>query len=64
MEDHLLFNRIDVSAQLYKFQLDVQSRLREDAVFTIKEHMQQILALSTVLLLKPCQKFVHQKNKL
>jgi len=53
MEDRLLFNSIDVSAQFYKFQLDAQSRPREDAAFTIEEHMQHILALSSVLLLKP-----------
>lgn len=55
MEDRLLFNNIDVSAQFYKFRLDVQSRLREDATFTIEEHMQHILALSSVLLLKPAR---------
>ncbi|ORE00821.1 hypothetical protein BCV72DRAFT_96253 [Rhizopus microsporus var. microsporus] len=55
IEDRLLFNSIDVSAQFYKFQLDVQSRLREDAAFTIEEHMQHILALSSVLLLKPAR---------
>ncbi|KAK4518417.1 uncharacterized protein ATC70_008634 [Mucor velutinosus] len=55
MEDRLLFNSIDVSAQFYKFQLDAQSRLREDAAFTIEEHMQHILALSSVLLLKPAR---------
>ncbi|KAI8643478.1 hypothetical protein BD408DRAFT_414996 [Parasitella parasitica] len=58
MEDRLLFNSIDVSAQFYyyKFQLDAQSRLREDAAFTIEENMQHILlALSSVLLLKPAR---------
>ncbi|KAL7329557.1 hypothetical protein PS15p_204635 [Mucor circinelloides] len=54
-EDRLLFNSIDLSPQPYKFQLDAQSRLREDAAFTIEEHKQHISALSSVLLLKPAR---------
>ncbi|KAI9487034.1 MAG: hypothetical protein EXX96DRAFT_614831 [Benjaminiella poitrasii] len=45
MEDRLLFNNIDVSA----------CQLREGAAFTIEEHMQHILALSSVLLLEPAR---------
>ncbi|KAI8969073.1 hypothetical protein BDF20DRAFT_805077, partial [Mycotypha africana] len=55
MESRLHFNNIDVSNQFYKFQLDVQSRLREDGTFTIEEHMQHLLALSSILLLKPAR---------
>ncbi|RCH77832.1 hypothetical protein CU098_004391, partial [Rhizopus stolonifer] len=55
MEDRLLFNSIDMSAQFYEFQLDVQNRLREDAASIIEEYMQHMLAFSSVLLLKPAR---------
>lgn len=42
IEYRLFFNRIDVSAQFYQFQLDVQNRLRGYAVFAIEERMQHL----------------------
>jgi hypothetical protein len=53
MDDHLLFNGIDVSARFCDFQLDVNNRLQQNIVLTIEEHVQHLLALSSVLLLKP-----------
>ncbi|KAG0162296.1 hypothetical protein DFQ30_002389, partial [Apophysomyces sp. BC1015] len=53
MDDRLLFNGIDISARFYDFQLDVNNLLQQDTATTIEEHVQHLLALSSVLLLKP-----------
>ncbi|ORX62108.1 hypothetical protein DM01DRAFT_1279465 [Hesseltinella vesiculosa] len=49
----MVFNGIDISARFYDFQLDVQNQLQQGALLTIEEHVQHLLALSSVLLLKP-----------
>ncbi|ORE12778.1 hypothetical protein BCV71DRAFT_144879, partial [Rhizopus microsporus] len=55
IKDRLLFNSIEVSARFYGFQLDVPNRLQEGIAITVEEHMQHILALSSVPLLKPAR---------
>ncbi|KAI7873803.1 hypothetical protein K492DRAFT_117310, partial [Lichtheimia hyalospora FSU 10163] len=53
MDDRLVFNGNDLSAQFYDFQLDIKNRLQGDITITIEEHVQHLLALSSILLLKP-----------
>lgn len=52
MDDRLFFDRSDMSARFYDFQVDMVNGLEEGAVTTIEEHVQHILALSSVMLLK------------
>lgn len=54
-DDCLIFNDIDISAQFHSFKQDVNSRIQQDIAFTAEEHVQHLLALSSILLLKPAR---------
>ncbi|RCH83557.1 hypothetical protein CU097_002167, partial [Rhizopus azygosporus] len=64
IKDRLLFNSIEVSARFYGFQLDVPNRLQEGIAITVEEHMQHILALSSVPLLKPARTHEDLNNRI
>lgn len=54
-DDRLIFNEIDISARFHSFKQDVNSRIQQDIAITIEEHVQHLLALSSILLLKPAR---------
>lgn len=51
--DRLIFENIDVSSRFHDFQLQVKRRLNENNHLTLEENVQHLLALSSILLLKP-----------
>ncbi|KAI7877302.1 uncharacterized protein EV154DRAFT_429430, partial [Mucor mucedo] len=44
-----------ISARFHSFRQDVNSRIQQDIAFTVEEHVQHLLALSSILLLKPAR---------
>ncbi|CEI97536.1 hypothetical protein RMCBS344292_11667 [Rhizopus microsporus] len=51
--ERLIFENIDVSCRFHDFQLQVKRRLNENKHLTLEENVQHLLALSSILLLKP-----------
>lgn len=51
--ERLIFENIDVSGRFHDFQLQVKRRLIENKHLTLEENVQHLLALSSILLLKP-----------
>lgn len=51
--ERLIFENIDVSGRFRNFQLQVKRRLNENKHLTLEENVQHLLALSSILLLKP-----------
>lgn len=51
--DRFIFENIDVSSRFHDFQLQVKRRLDENKHLTLEENVQHLLALSSILLLKP-----------
>ncbi|CEP14353.1 hypothetical protein [Parasitella parasitica] len=51
--ERLIFENIDVTSRFRDFQLQVKRRLNENKHLTLEENVQHILALSSILLLKP-----------
>jgi hypothetical protein len=51
--ERLIFENIDVSCRFHDFQLQVKRRLNENKHLTLVENVQHLLALSSILLLKP-----------
>ncbi|KAI9008938.1 hypothetical protein CLU79DRAFT_498955 [Phycomyces nitens] len=51
--ERLIFENIDVSGRIHNFQLEIKRRLNENKHLTLEENVQHILALSSILLLKP-----------
>lgn len=54
-DDRLIFNFIDFSAQFHSFNQDVNNRIKQGVAITAEEHAQHLLALSSILLLKPAR---------
>lgn len=55
MEDRILFKDVDISAQFERFMQDINSNIQQCNAFTIEENVQHLLALSSILLLKPAR---------
>ncbi|KAG2206527.1 hypothetical protein INT47_008544 [Mucor saturninus] len=51
--ERLVFENIDVSCRFRNFQLQVKRRLNQNKHLTLEENVQHLLALSSILLLKP-----------
>ncbi|RCH77880.1 hypothetical protein CU098_003402, partial [Rhizopus stolonifer] len=51
--ERLIFENIDVSCRFHDFQLQVKRRLNENKHLMLEENVQHLLALSSILLLKP-----------
>lgn len=54
-DDHTIFNDIDISAQFNSFKQDANNRIQQGTAITMEENMQDLLALSSILLLKPAR---------
>ncbi|CEG64714.1 hypothetical protein RMATCC62417_01640 [Rhizopus microsporus] len=54
-DDRLIFNDIDISARFHSFKQDVNSSIQQGIAITVEEHVQHLLALSSILLLKPAR---------
>ncbi|EPB86826.1 hypothetical protein HMPREF1544_06351 [Mucor circinelloides 1006PhL] len=54
----LIFMEADVSARFYEFQLPIKRKTDSKVHLTLEENVQHILALSSILLLKPARTHV------
>lgn len=54
-DDRLVFLQTDVSLRFYDFQLSIKRRIDSKQQLTLEENVQHILALSSILLLKPAR---------
>lgn len=54
-DDRLIFDFIDISAQFYSFKQDVINHIQQGIAITVEEQVQHLLALSSILLLKPAR---------
>ncbi|KAI9282317.1 hypothetical protein BY458DRAFT_486626 [Sporodiniella umbellata] len=53
--DHLVFQNIDITKGFHEFRHYVKTIIDEPRLLTYESHVQHVLALSSVLLLKPCR---------
>ncbi|KAI8646620.1 hypothetical protein BD408DRAFT_439996 [Parasitella parasitica] len=51
----MIFNDIDISARFYSFKQDENNHIQQGNIITVEEHVQHLLALSSILLLKPAR---------
>lgn len=51
----MIFNNFDISARFYSFKQDVSNHIQQGIATTVEEHVQHLLALSSILLLKPAR---------
>lgn len=51
--DRLIFMGIDISERFHNFQLAVKAKIIQGSMLTLEEHVQHIMALSGIFLLKP-----------
>lgn len=54
-DDRLIFNLIDISARFHSFKKEVNNSIQQGITITVEEHLQHLLALSSILLLKPAR---------
>ena len=54
-DDRMIFNDIGISARFYSFKQDVNNHIQQGIAITVEEHVQHLLALSSILLLKPAR---------
>lgn len=50
-----MFNNVDISAQFKSFIQDANKNIQQGNTFSIEEHVQHLLALSSILFLKPAR---------
>ncbi|KAI9026004.1 hypothetical protein CLU79DRAFT_73926 [Phycomyces nitens] len=53
--DHLVFQNIDITKGFHEFRHYVKTIIDEPRLLTYESHVQHVLALSSILLLKPCR---------